>query len=143
MKNLINQIPSLFFIFALIITTGSCSLMKSREPAEAAVANFHIQYNDGQFREIYSQADNEFKKSASEEQLLQLLETARRKLGMVKQSTQTKWNVNATTSGTLITLTYDVEFSEGKGTEQFVWRMNEDRALLYNYNVNSPLLITR
>jgi hypothetical protein len=51
--------------------------------------------------------------------------------------------VNATPAGTMVTLVYDVDFSEGKGTEQFVFRINDEKALLFNYNVNSPLLITK
>ncbi len=42
-----------------------------------------------------------------------------------------------------VTLTYDVEYSEGKGTEQFIFQVRGDKALLFNYNVNSPLLITK
>ena len=45
--------------------------------------------------------------------------------------------------GQLVSLGYDVEFSEGKGTEQFVFRLNGDKALLFHYNINSPLLITK
>jgi hypothetical protein len=51
--------------------------------------------------------------------------------------------VNATPTGKLVTLAYDVEFSEGKGTEQFVFHVSGDKAFLFNYNVNSPLLITK
>jgi hypothetical protein len=45
--------------------------------------------------------------------------------------------------GTMATLGYKVEFSEGKGAEQFVFRINGDKAMLYNHNVNSPLLIIK
>jgi len=45
--------------------------------------------------------------------------------------------------GTMVSLAYEVEFSEGKGTEQFVFTVTADKALLFNYNVNSPLLITK
>ncbi|MFN2531483.1 MAG: hypothetical protein ABR555_09320 [Pyrinomonadaceae bacterium] len=51
--------------------------------------------------------------------------------------------MNATTTGTYVSLAYAVEFSEGKGTEQFVFRVSGDKALLFNYNVNSPLLIIK
>jgi hypothetical protein len=43
----------------------------------------------------------------------------------------------------MVTLPYNVEFTEGKGMEQFVFRISGDKAMLYNYNVNSPLLITK
>jgi hypothetical protein len=130
-------------VAATLIATSSCSFTKGKETAEAAVAQFHTQYNAGQYREIYSQADEDFKKASTEADFLMLLEALHRKLGTVKESNEAAWNVNATTMGTLVTLGYSVEFREGKGTEQFVFRINDDKAKLLNYNVNSPLLITR
>jgi subtilase family serine protease len=61
----------------------------------------------------------------------------------VKNSNETAWHVNATSAGTMVSLAYEVEFSEGKGSEQFVFKVTGDKALLFNYNVNSPLLITK
>ena len=139
----ISQKLKLFFIATLLMTMASCSFAKGKGFAESAVAQFHNQYNSGQFHEIYSQADEEFKKSASEAKFVELLEALRRKLGTVKQSNQAGWHVNATPMGTMVTLGYEVEFSEGKGSEQFVFRVSGDKALLYGYNVNSPLLITK
>lgn len=43
----------------------------------------------------------------------------------------------------MVTLNYDVEFSQDKGTEQFVFGITGDKALLHTYHVNSPLLTTR
>lgn len=117
--------------------------MKGKELAEPAVEKFHTQFNAKQFSEIYAQADEEFKKSATEKEFAELLEAVHRKLGTVAKSSVLGWNVNSTTSGTFATVSYEVEFSEGKGTEQFVFHITDDKALLYNYNVNSPLLITK
>lgn len=132
-----------FFIAILLVTISSCSFTKGKGLAESAVAQFHSQYNSGQFREIYNQADEDLRKSGSEENFVEILEALRRKLGIVKQANQTGWHVNANSMGTTVTLGYEVEFSEGKGTEQFVFRISGDKALLYHYNVNSPLLITK
>ena len=138
-----NRKSVLIIVAALLVASSSCSLTKGKGLAEAAVKQFHNQYNAGQFREIYNQADGEFKKSASEADFIALLEALHRKLGTVKQSNPAGWGVNATPMGTIATLAYQVEFSEGKGTENFVFRISGDKAMLYNYNVNSPLLITK
>lgn len=127
----------------LIAVTSSCSLTKSKGIAEAAVVKFHNQYNAGQFHEIYIQADDGFRKAASEEDFIAFLEAAHRKLGTVKQSNPAGWGVNVTPMGTMASLNYDVEFNEGKGTERFVFHISGDKAMLYNYNVMSPLLITK
>ena len=64
-------------------------------------------------------------------------------MGTVKNSHSAGWGINATTMGTMATVSYDVEFSEGKGTETFVFHVSGDKAMLYRYNVNSSLLITK
>lgn len=138
-----RQILFLAFIAALLVVVNSCSLTKGKEIGEQAVVQFHNQFNAGQYREVYAKSDEGFRKVTSEADTLALFEAVRRKLGTVKNSNQTSWHVNATPAGTMVTLAYDVEFSEGKGTEQFVFTVNGDKALLFNYNVNSPPLITK
>jgi uncharacterized protein DUF4019 len=127
----------------LLVAVSSCSLTKGREIGERAVVQFHNQFNAGQYHEIYAQSDEGFRKAASEADTLALFEAVRRKLGTVKNTNQTGWHVNSMPAGTMVTLSYDVDFSEGKGTEQFVFKLNGDKALLFNYNINSPLFITR
>ena len=139
----IRQILFLAFMAALLAFVNSCSLTKGKEIGEHAVVQFHNQFNAGQYHEIYAQSDEGFRKAASEADTLALFDAVRRKLGTVKNSKQTGWHVNATPTGTLVSLAYDVEFSEGKGAEQFVFHLSGDKALLFNYNVNSPLLITK
>lgn len=136
-KHFLKTIP----VFLLLVATA-CSFSKGKGAAEAAVAQFHNQYNAGQFHDIYSQAHEGFR-NASEANTTQFFEALKQKLGSVKQANQTSWHVNATTGGTMVTLAYDVEFTEGKGAEQFVFRVDGSRALLYKYHVESPLLITK
>ena len=134
----------LVILIALLISGSACSAVtKGKGNAEAAVVQFHNQFNAAQFREIYSQTDEEFKKATSEADFVALLEAIHRKLGTVKQASPTGWRMNATPMGTMVTLGYNVEFGEGKGTEEFTYRVNGGKALLLHYNVNSPLLITK
>lgn len=128
---------------ALVSFAGSCSFTRGKATAEAGVEKFHEQFNAGHFHEIYSQSDPELKKVATEEDFVALLDAVHRKLGTVKETHSAAWGVNATTMGMIANLTYDVEFSEGKGSEQFVFHISGDKAALVGYHVNSPLLITR
>ena len=143
MRIKMKPILLLTFVAVLLVALSSCSLTKSKGTGERAVAQFHNQLNAGQYHEIYAQSDEGFRKAATEADAVALFDAVRRKLGTVKNSNETGWHVNATTGGTMVSLAYDVEFSEGKGTEQFVFTVTGDKALLYNYNVNSPLLITK
>jgi hypothetical protein len=134
---------SLVIAITLLLISSSCSLTKSKEIAESAVVQFHNQYNAGQFREIYVQADKEFKSSTTEADFIVFLEALRRKIGTFNKAQQATWNVNVRPMGTMVTLIYNVDFTEGKGTEQFIFRVSGEKAMLYSYNVNSPLLITK
>jgi hypothetical protein len=138
-----RQIVLLTLLAALQFGATSCSLTKGREVGERAVDRFHNQLNGGQFREIYAESDDGFRKGTSEADTVALFEAVRRKLGVVKNAKQTSWRVNATPSGTTIALSYDVEYTEGRATEAFIFLLKEDKARLFNYNINSPLLITK
>lgn len=139
-----NKINLVIIGAVFFVLTISCSsIMKGKELAEPAVERFHSQYNAKQFTEIYNQTSDEFKESASLQQWLELLEAVHRKLGNVVKATPTNWKVNSTTAGTFATITYEVEFAQGKGIEQFVFYIVDEKAFLHNYNINSPTLITK
>jgi hypothetical protein len=53
------------------------------------------------------------------------------------------WNIRSGTSGTFVTLTYSSTYAEGEASEQFVYRLQGNTALLAGYNVNSDALITK
>lgn len=143
MKTETRQIICLTLLATLLLVGSSCSFTKGKAIGERAVVQFHNQFNAGQYHEIYAQSDEGFRKASSEEDTLTLLDAVRQKLGTVKQADQKGWHVNATPAGTMVSLTYEVEFSEGKGTEDFVFHISGDKALLYNYHINSPLFITK
>ena len=130
-------------LIALLFAATSCSFTKGKQLGESAVTRFHNHFNAGEFHEIYNDSDEAFQKWGTEAKLTEFLSAVRRKLGTVKDAHQTGWHVDATTEGTIVTLGYDVDFSEGKGTEQFAFLVKGEKALLYKYDVNSPLLITR
>jgi hypothetical protein len=130
------------FIIALVTITASCSMGKSKEAGEAAVTQFHNQFNAGQYKEIYDQADEAFRKAAAETEVLALFEAVRKKLGTIRQANANGWHVFMG-EATTVTLQYDTEFTEGKATEQFVFVVSGDKAALVNYTINSLLLITK
>jgi hypothetical protein len=130
-------------LIPMLFATGGCSLLKGRELSESAIARFHNQFNSGQYAEIYSQTDEGFRKGSNESEITALLSAVRRKLGTVKNTNQVKWNLNSTINGTMVVLTYETEFTDGKATEQFIYHVSGDRAMLYRYDIMSPLLVIR
>lgn len=139
-----SRVLTLLWLSILTLAvTNSCSLTKSREISEAAVKKFHDQFNAGKYADIYTESDDQFKKVATEKDLVDLLQAVQRKLGTVKDVKGSTWGVNATTSGTMASLSYDTDFTEGRAEEQFVFHITGNQAKLVRYNINSPLLITK
>ena len=126
------------FIFVIAALTVSCGFKQAEEKSKLAVEKFHQQLNAGQYQEIYQQGDDKFKESVTEAEFTQVLEAVRRKLGTFQKATFAGGNVNSGTIGTVATLAYESEFSEGKGTEQFSFLVSGEEAKLLRYDINSP-----
>lgn len=122
--------------------SGCASMGKSKEMTERAVKVFHSQLDSERYSEIYAQADEDFKKASSQEEFEKLVRAVHQKLGTVQAEKETGFLVNVG-SATYVTLTYDTAFVNGKAAEQFVWRLSDARAALYNYTISSTELISR
>lgn len=133
------------FLAAASLLLCSCgSMAVDTELAKQGVAQFHSQLNAEQYATVYGSTDPEFRKITSQADFTKLLVAVHRKLGSVQQSNLRTWNAAWYTSqGTTMTLTYDTTFSTGSGTEQFVWHISGNRALLYGYHINSDDLIEK
>lgn len=131
------MLASVAFLFS-----GCASFDKAKETAERSVPEFHSRLNSERYSDIYAEADEDFKKSASQEGVEKFLRAVHQKLGKVKAANQVSYLVSMG-SDAAVTLTYETTFAEGKATEQFVWRVKDNRAALLNYNINSADLITK
>lgn len=140
MNNKINLI--LCGLLLLSFSIG-CSMVKDSKAAEPAVQKFHEQFNAGKFAEIYAESGQMMKDSATEQQLTELFDAVRRKLGTYKSSTAVNWHVNSGPLSSHVTLVYDTEFSEGKGREQFLFSVKGSDVRLEGYHINSNDLITK
>lgn len=119
---------------------AACSF-GSTESAEAAVHDFHRQFSAQSFGEVYAGSDQALKETATAEGFATFMQGLYEKVGAVRETRRTGWNVNVGTSGRIVTLDYETEFANGHGTERFIFRLDGDRARLQGYNLTSPLLI--
>jgi hypothetical protein len=137
--------------FCILATISACILIsscgsssKSLELAKQNVEQFHSQLDTAQYAAIYASCDEKFHAVTSEFDFAKLLEAVHRKLGFVRQSnvrnTGFSWYAG---QGAVVTLVYDTTFTEGSGTEKFVWHIKDDTATLYSYNIRSNDLVTR
>lgn len=124
-----------------VVLTGlmlaACDATQDINTAQEAIAHFHEMLSAGQFEEIYAMTDDSFKKVSTDQDMKRILATIDRKLGAVKASESTGWNIGYTPSGTSITLRYKTQFEHGTGAETFRYRLADGQVLLAGYNMNS------
>jgi hypothetical protein len=128
-----------FLIIGLIFlfVTISCdSMMRGKQETDVAVERFHSDFNAQRFDEIYDDSDEKFKQTTSREEFTDLLETTQRKFGKINDSSLISWKL-VKTDNKLVTVIYNVEFSEVEGREEFTFHIIDDKALLYNYKIKS------
>ena len=119
-----------------------CSTSKDVDVASRAVRQFHEQVNAGQDDAIYTAADATYKEAMTRDTNRSFFSRIRRKLGAFKKGERTGYLVNATTNGTFVRFHYKTHCVGGELEEEFVWRVEADRAILVRYEANSPLLLT-
>ena len=130
-------------IGVLALAGAGCSAGSDVAAVEREVERFHELAADREIDRLYEQSSDEFKRAATPEQFRALLEVIDERLGDVRRANRRGWHVNYTNAGTVVTLTYDTQFERGRGTEEFVYRLNDDRARLLGFHVNSDALIAR
>jgi hypothetical protein len=121
----------------------SCDIAQSTATAREAVDLFHSRYNAREFAQIYTEADEAFKASTTQADLLALMDAFQRKLGEHRGSTPAGTHVSAGVSGTQVTMAFHSEYAEGHAAEQFVLRIHDQRATLISFNISSPVLVLK
>ncbi|SRR6266851_3348578 len=135
-----------FICLCLILSTFciiSCGSDERKKVADKAVRDFHEKLNSRKYSEMYNDADTEFKSSISQPEAIAYFRSVNTKLGSVKQSALKSWEIKVAPGQTLVALFYETDFSEGKAWEEFIWSVHADQAVLFRYNINSPLLVTK
>ncbi|MGV3659258.1 MAG: hypothetical protein ACO1TE_03715 [Prosthecobacter sp.] len=128
-------------VFAFLLTTTlltSCGDMRrGKGMADAAILEFHKQFNGQKFKEIYAAAHPDFKAASTEADFMELLEAVQRKLGKHVKDTEGAWRVNSFNGRTTVSLSRDAEFEQGKGTESFNYVISGESCTLLGYNIHS------
>ena len=134
----------LFTVAAVsLLILSSCSFGEASGLADQAVERFHAQYAAEQWSAMYDGADPQFRGATRASDWTALMAAVRRKLGSFRSTSRTNVNVTASTGGTTVRQAFDTTFDEGHATEQFLWGIAGDHAVLLGYDISSPLLITR
>jgi hypothetical protein len=127
--------------FAALTGLAACSPGTEVPAAERAVAAFHIALDSGRFGAIYAASSEEMKRTTSAEDLTRLLEAVHGRLGRFRAGSTRSWNDSRTASGRFVTLDYAASYERGAAEENFVFRIDDGRAVLAGYHVNSGSLV--
>lgn len=125
----------------LAVLLSACSAGASTDAAEKGVVDFHNDMNAGKYAAIYDASANDLKSTISKDDFIKLLDAFHQKLGPFKTGKTINWNVNFGTAGNYVTLNREAQFGRGPGKEEFVFKVEGERAILAGYHVNSNLLI--
>lgn len=125
------------------IVSGCGGMFEGKEAAEQGVSDFHKRYNDGELAEIYAEGHSKLKNATSEKEFLEFVGTVQRKLGKVTNTSMAGLNIRSVNSTTTAVLTQDTMFEHGKGTETFTFEIDDDKAVLLGYHINSKELVMK
>ena len=139
-----RELATVLCIVALVLAgVGLISgpLAKYHELGNQAVQQFHEQLAAGEYAEIYDTADETLRESTSKSDFVNLLQSVHEKLGNV-QGLNSSWKGVAFHGDqrATIALYFDTTFTNGTGTEQFVWQEHNNRVTLSRYQIKSKVL---
>ncbi len=123
------------------ISLAGCAVGKDVPKAERAIGAFHQAVDAGRFDGIYDASAQEIKGTTSKSQFTALLAAIHAKLGAFKSGRRNSWNDNYGSGGHVITIVYAATYERGAAREEFVYKIDGDRAVLAGYHVNSNALL--
>lgn len=135
-------VKRLLLTLGAALSLAACSAGANTKAAEEGVVSFHKTMDAGQHATIYDASSTDMKSAISRDDFIKLLNGLHSKLGAFKSGKTINWNVNVGTGGTYVTLNRETQFERGPGTEEFIFRIEDGRAVLAGYHVNSMLLAT-
>jgi hypothetical protein len=128
--------------FTALAALSGCGMNTSKPEAEAALATFHERFNAGEPHKIWSDARKEFQGVTSQDQLDSMLRTVLRKLGKVVTTKNLNWQVNSQNFTTSVVLVQETQYEHGLANETFTFLVEDDKAKLLQFNINSPALLS-
>ena len=125
-------------IAVVMLSLSSCAPKDDVQKAEAAVNQFHRDWNEWEFTKIYNEAHAGFRSAQSPDRTINALKNSRRVFGAFKSATKRSFNVRSEHVEKDIDFKYDCVYEYSAGVESFSFRMTGGKPLLLNYSLWSP-----
>lgn len=130
-------------LVCLFVLPACKDMTQAKGLSDTAIEDFHRQFNERKFKELYAAAHADFKKTSTEAEFVELLEAMHRKVGKQVKSTGTGWRVHSINGKTTVSVSQGTQFEHGKGTENFVFVVSGGRCSLERYDIQSRDLIVK
>jgi hypothetical protein len=127
-------------VLAAAVLACGCTSSVDREPAQAAVREFHARLDAGRFDAIWEASSPALQAGSPHARFVTLLGVIHAKLGATQSATEKRWNLERRLSDALLTLDYATVYAGGAADESFVYRMAGDRAELVEYRIHAQAL---
>jgi hypothetical protein len=128
-------------VTTMALMVAGCSAGNDVPVAQQAITIFHHQLDAGQFAAIYNGSSADMKSASGGGDLTQLLAAVHRKLGAFQSGSAIGWNDNYGTGGHFVTINYSAKYARGDASENFVYRLSNDKAALAGYHIASNALV--
>jgi hypothetical protein len=127
-------------IAAAILALAACNPVANLNAGDSQIAKFHAAYSRGDAGAIYAMTGPQFRATTSRAQMDDLVDVFSVRLGAVRSSERTSFNVNSNPSGTFTTIIMATQFAKGQGQEDFIFSGKGDEMKLEGWHVHSPNL---
>lgn len=123
-------------VMAAALALTGCNMGKDMASTDAAIADFHRQFDAGQSAAIVDAGGPELKNGGAA-----MLDALHAKLGAFKSSQRQGFNDNYNNGVHTFSATYASVYANGPATEDFVYRFEGGKPVLIMYNVKSQALL--
>lgn len=130
----------MFVALAGALMLAACNPAAQTDEAAKRIEAFHASYNAGDVDAMYASGNDAFRKSATRDQLAQLVGIVTEKLGKVVSAEQTGFNTAFENGVNTTIIDMKVKFEGGEGTEKFTFEGEGEGMRLLNWNLQSEQL---
>jgi hypothetical protein len=125
----------LFGLFGYLAWQMRSGMSAAARLSDDAVRHFHSQLDSEAYADIVRDSDEAFRNSANSDEIIKFLRSVHSKLGAARVVASTDVFVNASTSATIIRVTYKSTFDQGDAVETFTWKKAGGALRLVRYDI--------
>ena len=126
---------------AVLLMAAACNPVANLSQGESQIAQFHDRYARGEYQAIYNATGRQFREVTRADQFTDLMRVINERLGALRSTERSGFNVNSTPGGTTTTVVMDSIYEQGAAREIFTFHGNGEDMELVGWNIQSDRLV--